>query len=117
MIKYTITHLLVLSLLLFTGLFFTDTTFADNNEAQYEQHYTVKELKASGKIDSLENILMKLSGYNIKRLLEIELKQDISTSGRQFFIYEIEYLNHTGIVLEIMVDALTAEVLCIEKEY
>ncbi len=85
---------------------------ADNYQA-----FNIKELKDAGKISSLENVLDKLSGYGINRLLEIELKQDTSRQNSQQFIYEIEYINDEGMVLEIKVDALTAQVLSIEREH
>ncbi len=75
------------------------------------QEFDVKELKEAGKISSLENILDKLAGYNLDRLLEIELNWDNNQ-----YIYEIEYINDKGVVLEIEVDAVTAEVLKIEHE-
>ena len=75
------------------------------------EEFDVKELKESGKISSLENILDKLAGYNIDRLLEVELKRD-----NDQYIYEIEYINDKGVVLEIEIDAVIAEVLKIEYE-
>ncbi len=111
--KYTI-------LLIFT-LLFTHLSWADNTGADDEHTFNVKELKEAGKISSLEDILSKLSGYGINRLLEIELKcshfQGNSHLLNHQFIYEIEYINDRGIVLEIEVDALTAQVLKIEREY
>ena len=93
-------------------LLFSHLSWADNYQV-----FDIKELKEAGKISSLENVLKKLSGYDINRLLEIELKQDTSRRISQQFIYEIEYINDEGIVLEIEVDALTAQVLSIEREH
>ena len=97
-------------------LLLTNLCWADN-----DQIYDVKELKDAGKISSLENILDKLSEYDINRLLEVELKlvtfQERSRQTNQQFIYEIEYINGKGIVLEIEVDALTAQVLKLEREH
>jgi uncharacterized membrane protein YkoI len=76
------------------------------------EEFDVKELKEMGKISSLEIILEKLSDYNIDRLLEVELKQKNNQ-----YIYELEYINDKGIVLEIEVDAVTAQVLEIEYEH
>lgn len=107
-------------LLIFT-LLFTHLSWADNAGDDDEQTFNVKELKEAGKISSLENILSKLSGYGINRLLEIELKRSHFQGSPHLlnhqFIYEIEYINDRGIVLEIEVDALTAQVLKIEREY
>jgi len=93
-------------------LFFTHPAWADS-----EQTFDIKELRETGKISSLENILDKLSAYKITRLLEIKIKKDTSHPVNQRFIYEIEYINDKGIVLEIEVDALTAHVLNIEREH
>lgn len=85
------------------------------------QIFDVKALKEEGKISSLELILDKLSSYNINRLIEIELKRrvlhDSPSIPKKQFVYKIEYVNNKGIVLEIEVDALTAEVLNHEYEY
>lgn len=75
------------------------------------------ELKESGKISSLEDILGKLSSYHINRLLEVELKQGVNSQDTHPFIYEIEYIDNQGFVLEIEVDALTARILNIEREH
>ncbi|GEM_PF-6664108 len=76
----------------------------------------IKELKALGKISSMQHILSHLPDYDIKRLLEIELKKKKSARNNQQYIYEIEYINSEGIVLEIEVDALSAQVLHLERE-
>jgi len=99
-------------ILLIIILLFSQLSWADNSQV-----FDVKELKESGQISSLENILDKLSKYDISRLLEIELKQADSRQVKHQFIYEIEYINGKGIVLEIEVDALTAQVLSIEREH
>lgn len=97
-------------------LLFTKLCWADD-----DQIFNVKELIEAGEISSLENILGKLSGYDINRLLEIELKrgffQESPRLVKHQYIYEIEYINNKGIVLEIEVDALTAQVLNSEREY
>ena len=113
--------ILLIFILLFFQLSFTKLIRADNDFSDNVQAFDIKELKESGKINSLENILDKLSGYGINRLLEVELKrgvfQENSHQINHQFIYEIEYINDEGIVLEIEVDALTAQVLSIEREY
>lgn len=103
--------ILIFSLLL-TSLLFTNICWAD-----HEQIFDAKTLKEAGDISSLENILDKLSEHDIHRILEIELKQDSSRGAKHPFIYEIEYINGKGMVLEIEVDALTAQVLNIEREH
>ncbi|MCU7833897.1 MAG: hypothetical protein KZQ83_01495 [gamma proteobacterium symbiont of Taylorina sp.] len=117
MIKQNIIFMLIFSQMLLTELFFIDKAFADNDLFEDQQIYNIKELKASGKISSLESILDKLSEHNIIRLLEIELKQDVAHHANHPFIYEIEYINDKNFVLEIEVDAVTAQVLSIEREH
>ena len=108
--------ILLIFMLLSAHLACADLVWADS-----VQKFDVKALKEEGKISSLEYILDKLSSYNINRLIEIELKRgslhDSPDWARQQFIYKIEYVNNKGIVLEIEVDALTAEVLKHEYEY
>ena len=74
--------------------------------------FDFKKLKETGKISSLEIILDKLSEYNITRLLEVDLKRENNQ-----YIYELEYINDKGIVLEIEVDAVTAQVLSKKYEH
>ncbi len=109
-------NIVLIVMLLFTHLLLTNYTyaeidFADNHEENNGQTYAIKALIVSGKISALENILNKLSTHNINRLLEVKLKQKSTHEGNHTFIYEIEYINDEGIVLEIEVDALTAQVL------
>ncbi|MDX2505684.1 MAG: hypothetical protein QNL62_14585 [Gammaproteobacteria bacterium] len=86
-------------------------------QADDEHQFDVKELIEMKKISSLEFILHKLSSHDIDRLLEVELKRDTSRLINQQYIYEIEYINDKGIILEIEVDAVTAQVLKTEREY
>ena len=89
---------------------------ADDREEDHEE-YNIIELKDAGKISSLEDILKNLSSHHIERILEIELKHVHNKHDKQLFIYEIEYINDGGIVMEIEVNALTAQVLKLEREY
>lgn len=89
---------------------------ADDREEDHEEHNII-ELKNAGKITSLEDILMNLSSHHIERILEIELKHFHNKHDKQLFVYEIEYINDAGIVMEIEVNALTAQVLKLEREY
>ncbi len=81
------------------------------------ENFDIKALKESGKITSLELILKSLSGYDINRILEIELKRGSSHRDDEQYIYEIEYINDNGVVLEVEVDALTTQVIKIEREH
>lgn len=80
-------------------------------KSEYAQQSELKTLSDTGEIQPLQTILDKLSKYSIERLLEVELERD-----NNIYIYEIEYLNDKGIVLEIKVDAVSAEVLEIKEE-
>ncbi len=96
---------------LFFGLLFSIWVLADNS-----LDLDVKGLKEAGVIKSLEIILDNLTTYNIERLLEVELKYENSHSSQPSYVYEIEFINNRGIVLEIEVDAMTSQVLNIKKE-
>ena len=98
--------------LLLTSLLFTNICWAD-----HEQIFDAKALKEAGDISSLVSILDKLSEHDIHRILEIELKQDASREAKHQFIYEIEYINGKGMVLEIEVDALSGQILNTEREH
>ena len=101
-------RILLLVLLTLPIIFFT---VAQSSSSDDDVNYDVKILKESGKITSLEVILQKLSDYDIHRLLEVELEHE----GNRY-IYEIEYINSQGIVYELEVDAVTAQVLKTERE-
>ena len=115
------TIILIVSLLFFhqfvTNYSFSESGFSDNHWENDDRMYDIKALIAAGKISSLENLLNKLSVHNINRLLEVELKQKTTHQTNHPFIYEIEYINDSGMVLEIEVDALTAQVLSKEYEH
>lgn len=89
---------------------------ADDREEDH-QEYNIIELKDAGKITSLEHILKTLSSHHVERILEIELKHVHNNHNKHSFIYEIEYINDNGIVMELKVNALTAQVLNLEREY
>ena len=118
--------ILLTAMLLLAHLSWADSIWTDS-----VQTFDIKALKKEGKISSLEYILNELSDYNINRLLEIELKRRAAQDEdfqhgavqqspglvKHQFVYEIEYINDKGMVLEIEVDALTAEVLKHVREY
>ena len=101
-------RILILVLLTLPFIFLTLVQSSTADDAKYD----VKTLKEDGKIISLEVILRKLSDHDIHRLLEVELERE----GNRY-IYEIEYINSKGIVYELEVDAVTAQVLKTEREY
>ena len=100
-------------ILVFSQLILSQHCLADEELSESSHYLDIKALNESGKLSSLESILEKLSTHHINRILEIELKQGQSNHP---FIYEIEYINNEGIVLEVEVDAQTAEILSIERE-
>lgn len=101
-------------ILVITILFLMGLSQADD---EVHENFDIKALKDAGKITSLELILQSLSSYDINRILEIELKREESGGENGQYIYEIEYINDKGVVLEVEVDALTAQVIKIEREH
>ena len=101
--RFTIVSLIILPVF----IVLIQTGIADDN-----RYYDVKELKDAGEITSLENILSQLTEHDINRLLEVELERENNR-----YIYEIEYLDSKGIVYEVEVDAITAEVIKTKREY
>ncbi len=115
-------NIILIVILLFADLILIKHSFAENNftddpRGNDDPIYDIKVLKTAGKISSLEDLLNKLSSHNISRILTVELKQASAHESNHPFIYEIEYINNEGIVLEIEVNALTAQVLSKEYEY
>lgn len=109
-------RLVLTLLLLLSNFFFINIVYAD-----HEDIFDVKELKEAGDIASLTNILAGLSTQGVSRILEVKLKrgavQEASTQPEHQYIYEIEYIDAKGMVLEIEVDARTAQVLPKEHEH
>ncbi len=115
-------NIILIVILLFADLILIRHSFAENNFTDDpwgddDQIYDIKVLKTAGKISSLEDLLNKLPSHKISRILTVELKQASAHEGNHPFIYEIEYINDEGIVLEIEVNALTAQVLSKEYEH
>lgn len=87
----------------------------DDDDEEYSPH-EIKALKKAGKITSLERILDKLNQYDVTRLLEVELIDNKDHPDNSEYLYQIEYIDHQGMVLELEVDALTSQVLHHENE-
>jgi uncharacterized membrane protein YkoI len=103
------------------SVFILPNSMADHSQVYGDEEIeTLKALKNAGKIMSLEKILAELASHDISRILEIELKRETDQKNSdekiQRFIYEIEYINDKGVVVEIEVDALTSQVINVEDE-
>jgi len=77
-----------------------------------EDHNEAKRLLDSGDILPLETILKKVRKTYPGKILEVELE---SEHGQR--IYEIELLTDDGMVLELITDAITGELLSTKKEH
>ena len=112
---FLINRVLLIAILFVVNLSLITLSLAGDERLESDLILDIKLLKDSGKIISLEKILDKLSMFNIHRLLEVEFKQNSAEQNKHPFVYEIEYINDEGYVLEIEVDALTAQVLSLEQ--
>lgn len=72
---------------------------------------TVRKLRSSGQILSLETIHTKARSIKPGKILETELEQK---KGR--YIYEVELLDEAGTVWEIKLDAATNTLIEIEQD-
>ncbi|WP_198262892.1 PepSY domain-containing protein [sulfur-oxidizing endosymbiont of Gigantopelta aegis] len=104
------------------SLFIAQNSVADHSQVYGDEEIeTLKALKDAGKIMSLEKILAELASHDISRILEIELKSEThdksSDDNIHRYIYEIEYINEKGVVVEIEVDALTSQVIDTDEEH
>ncbi len=88
------------ALALFMALSPADTSFADDD------HNIVKKLKESGDILPLEIIIKKATAKHPGRVIEAELEE--KPGG---YIYEIEILDKSGVVWELIYDAKTGKFL------
>ncbi|MCK5667203.1 MAG: hypothetical protein KAI17_27140 [Thiotrichaceae bacterium] len=112
---FRLNTIVLILIVLWANLLLSSSGRADDSLFENEQLLDIKALKNAGKITSLEQILAKLSMFKIHRILEIEFKQNSSQHDKHPFVYEIEYINDEGFVLEIEVNALSAEVLSLEQ--
>jgi uncharacterized membrane protein YkoI len=74
-------------------------------------HQEAMQLRRSGEILSLEEVLRRAPGHKHQRVLEVELERK---RGR--YIYEVETLDRHGHVWEHEYDAATGEVLRSRRE-
>ena len=71
-----------------------------------------RELKQSGQIMSLEDLIARLRQDYPGQIIEIELDDKDDR-----YVYEIEIVDDEGVVIELRIDAATGEVLRYEKDY
>lgn len=71
-----------------------------------------RELKQSGKILSLEDIIARVQKDYPGQIIEIELDEE-----KDRFVYDIEVVGEEGVVIELRLDAATGEVLRYKKDY
>ncbi len=98
-------------ILFLTLLLLTLSVSADDDEEEEYTPHEIKALKTAGKITSLERILDQLKEFGVARLLEVELIKNRDHPDNSEYLYEIEYIDHQGMVLELEVDALTSQIL------
>ncbi len=103
-------------ILFLTLLLLTLSVSADDDEEEEYTPHEIKALKTAGKITSLERILDQLQAFGVARLLEVELIKNRDHPDNSEYLYEIEYIDHQGMVLELEVDALTSQVLHINED-
>ena len=104
------------SILFLLLLFLSITGSADDDEEEEYTPHEIKALKTAGKITSLEHILDQLKTFGVARLLEVELIKNRDHPDNGEYLYEIEYIDHRGMVLELEVDALTSQVLHLNED-
>ena len=92
-------------MLLVNLIVMSSVIFADDD------HDLAKQLRESGDILPLEQLLKIVQTYHPGRLIEIELEKKYS-----YFIYEVEILDKNGQVWEMKLDAKTGELINMEKE-
>ena len=73
------------------------------NDFNYEQ---IRQLVKQGKILSLDSILQKYPQLMSGRLLDLEVEYE-----HGFILYELEFLQQNGDVIEFKIDAASGEIL------
>lgn len=71
-----------------------------------------RQLKQTGKIMPLEQLIVRVQKDYPGQIIEIELDED-----KDRFVYDIEIVGEEGVVIELKLDAATGEVLKYEKDY
>ena len=79
--------------------------------AAADDHDRIRELRRAGEILPLERILENARAEHPGRVIEAELKR--RDDG---YAYEIEVIDHAGIVWELLYDADTGELIRSEQE-
>jgi len=79
--------------------------------ASAKDYEKARALLEKGEILSLTDIISKISDKVPGKLLEVELKEKES-----LIVYEIEYLGENGVVMEMLIDARTADIISIQED-
>ena len=94
--------LLFASLLLLL-LFTTGVNFASDLD--------VRDLETNGKVMKLSRVIEKINKVYPGRIIEVELQKE-----NGILVYEIQIIDHQGVIWEISLNAKTGELLHKEKE-
>jgi len=71
-----------------------------------------RELKQSGQIMPLEQLITRVNKDYPGQIIEIELDEE-----KDRYVYDIELVDEEGVVIELKIDASTGEVLRYKKDY
>lgn len=113
--------LIVATLSMFTIAHAADTAESRSAEAVPLQEMVVAsdvradkamQLKESGQIMPLRDLIEQVSKDYPGRIIEVELEEE---DGR--YVYEMEIVNEQGVVTELDIDAGSGKVLKVEEEY
>ena len=98
-------------LLMFMVLFAGAAQASDHSGDHYVDHEEALALLKSGKVLPLTEIINKTSQKLPGKILEIKLEKK-----EGIIIYEFEFLGDDGVVMEMLIDAKTAEIIDVRKE-
>ena len=84
---------------------------SDNETERDVDHEEARALLKHGKVLPLTEILSRTSEKLPGKILEIKLEEKEGV-----IIYEIEFLGDDSVVMEMLIDAKTAEILTVRKE-
>lgn len=94
------------------ALFLPTVGQSDSEEDHDHDHERARELRAQGKIVSLESIVKQAQQIKPGNILEIELKD-----GEKKYRYEVEILGEDGKVWELLFDGATGQLLQTQQEH
>jgi len=77
----------------------------------FASDFDVRDLETNGKIMKLSLVLEKVHQVYPGRIIEVELEKE-----NGILVYEIQIIDHQGVIWEISLNAKTGELLHKEKE-